>query len=48
LVFARTKNKGSARFYKVDDEIENYGFINAAKLLKCTPNTKAEALHDDI
>jgi G:T/U-mismatch repair DNA glycosylase len=26
--------------------IENYGFINAAKLLKCTPNTKAEALHD--
>ena len=46
LVFARTKNKGSARFYKVGDEIENYGFINAAKLLKCTPNTKAEALHD--
>ncbi|MBA5248946.1 MAG: helicase [Gammaproteobacteria bacterium] len=46
LVFARTQNQGSSRFYKVGDEIENYGFIKTAKLLKCSPDTKAENLHE--
>jgi superfamily II DNA or RNA helicase len=47
LVFARAEGSGSSRFYKIDDkkQIENYGFIKTAKLLKCQPNTKAEGLH---
>lgn len=47
LVFARTENRGISRFYKVADknQIESYGFIKSAKLLKCPADTKAEALH---
>lgn len=47
LVFARTENKGSSRFYKVnvDNEVENYGFLKSARLLECFPDTKAEKLH---
>lgn len=47
LVFARTEDRGSSRFYKVGgkDQIENYGFIKTAKLLKCLPSDKAEKLH---
>ncbi len=47
LVFARTEDKGSSRFYKVnaEDQIENYGFIKTAKLLKCPADTQAEELH---
>lgn len=47
LVFARTEDRGSSRFYKVGgkNQIENYGFIKAAKLLKCLPDTKVEGLH---
>ncbi|KAA0441518.1 MAG: helicase [Candidatus Thioglobus sp.] len=48
LVFVRTENKGSSRFYKVssNNEIENYGFIKTARLLKCSIDTKAEKLHE--
>ncbi len=48
LVFARTEDKGSSRFYLVKDKtnIENYGFINTAKLLKCTPGIQSVALHN--
>ena len=45
IIFARTENQGSSRFYLVKDTIENYGFINTAKLLKCTPQTKSTPLH---
>ncbi len=47
LVFARTEDKASSRFYKVVDknQIENYGFIKTAKLLKCTKDTQATTLH---
>ncbi len=44
LVFARTKDRGSSRFYLVKDTVENYGFINAAKQLKCTPDTPLPAM----
>ena len=50
LVFARTEGKGSSRFYMVKsalkNDIDNYSFINTAKLLKCAPDTHAEQLHD--
>jgi len=47
LVFARTKGRGSSRFYLAkNDTIEIYGFIKTAKLLECTKETKAEKLHD--
>ena len=45
IIFARTENQGSSRFYLVKDTIENYGFINTAKLLQCTPQTKPTPLH---
>ena len=47
LVFARTEDKGSSRFYGVKSagEIANYSFIKAATLLKCTADTQAEKLH---
>ncbi|SMN01107.1 FIG003033: Helicase domain protein [uncultured Candidatus Thioglobus sp.] len=47
LVFTRTEDKGSSRFYLVTPKtVDNYDFIKAAKLLKCTPETKATKLHD--
>ncbi len=70
IVFARTKETGSSRFYMVkanttasetqnaealnradksntnNNKVDNYSFIKTAKLLKCAPDTKAEALHD--
>ncbi|MBA4719470.1 MAG: helicase [Nitrosopumilus sp.] len=47
LVFARTGDKGSSRFYmmQADSKINNYSFIQTAQLLKCTPDTKTEPLH---
>ncbi len=50
MVFARTKNKDSSRFYMASNKngeilIENYDFIKTANLLKCTSNTKATELH---
>ncbi len=56
LVFTRTEDKGSSRFYLINPKIENvsnkdsivdYSFIKTAKLLKCTPDTKAERLPDE-
>ncbi len=46
LVFARTEDKGSSRFYLVKDTVENYGFINTAKLLKCKDGTQSVTLHN--
>ena len=46
VVFARTKDKGSSRFYLVKDKVEDYGFIKTAGLLKCPPDTQAQSLHE--
>ena len=48
MVFARTEDKGSSRFYRVKStgEIDNYSFIQTATLLKCSPDTQAQELHD--
>ena len=48
VVFARTEDKGSSRFYRVKStgEIDNYSFIQTATLLKCSPDTQAQELHD--
>jgi hypothetical protein len=48
LIYARTQDTGSSRFYMVDNanKIENYSFIRTAKLLKCRPETKAQNLHE--
>ena len=47
IVFVRTENKGSSRFYMVKnkDNIENYSFIKTANLLKCNPHTQSHPLH---
>ena len=45
IIFARTEDKGSSRFYMVKDKVENYGFIKTAQLLKCTVDAKSEKLH---
>ncbi len=45
IIFARTEDKGSSRFYLVKGTVENYGFINTANLLKCSPKTKSSSLH---
>jgi superfamily II DNA/RNA helicase len=48
LIFARTEGKGSSCFYliKATGKVEHYNFIKTAKLLKCTPDTKAVKLHE--
>ncbi len=56
LIFTRTEDKGSSRFYLIKPQLENvsneesivnYTFIQSATLLKCTPDTKAERLPDE-
>ncbi len=70
VVFARTEDNGSSRFYMVkgnikeseiqnsevsdnpdkidinDSNINDYSFIQTATLLKCSPDTQAQELHD--
>ena len=47
LIYARTQDTGSSRFYMVDsaNKIANYSFIKTAKLLKCDPEVEAQKLH---
>ncbi len=49
LVFTRTEGKDSSRFYMVKSKnnITSYSFIKTAKLLKCTPDTETEKLHEE-
>ncbi len=48
VVFTRTEDNGSSRFYRVKPAggIDNYSFIQTATLLKCSPDTQAQELHD--
>ena len=52
VIFARTEDTGSSRFYMVkagakcgENSIDNYSFIKTATLLKCLPNIRGETLH---